>query len=250
MKWIKYTPLIIALGFWYLVNSAAKNLDFLYWWEVGAFVWIVLWLFILSKKQDVKVNNWTIRLPFVFFVLCSLSIFLFLDRAFIRQCLAILTSLIVFWYFILSLEIATPGKKEEQKKVVNIINLFSLFFLNAVLFGWLTFLTGQLWLALLTALVVYWFFFLLYFISQNLERGLYLVPSIVLTIVSSELFWIINLLSAGFLVKSLLLTSVILYLGVITTWNLQKKWTQNKFFILTGTLLLLIILVFFSARWL
>jgi len=250
MKWLKFIPIIVALVFWYLVNLASKNINYVYWWEVGAFVWILVWLIFLAKKQKILAKNWTMRLPFIFFIFCSLSLFLFLDRAFIRQSLAFIVSLIVFWFFLLSVESPNEEKLEEQKKVTNIINLFALFFLNAVLFGWLTFLTGQLWLACVIAVITYLFFFLFYFLLQNLDKTVYFLPAVILAIVGGELFWVINLLSAGFLVKAILLTSVILYLGMITTWELHKKLTQNKFFILTSTLLLLIILVFFSARWL
>ncbi len=248
MKWRLLVPWVAALGYLILAQTATSHIESVLWWEVAAFIWCIFWM-VASTRKTAKIDGgWMINLSFVFFVFCALAVLLFLDRQFFRSVLNFISTMVIFW-FLISAATLVDNKASEQKKVAGTINILTLFFLNSILFGWLTFLTRQSWTITLISLVAYWFFFFLFFLFRGLSSRIAILPSFVLTLIFGELFWVINQLSLGFLIKGLLLSSVAVYLSNITIWPLQQKWSGKKFTIYTVILILLIILILLSARW-
>lgn len=240
---------IVVLGFAGFLELAQRHVGLIFLWSSLAWLWgaigaIVIWY--CKKKETSFVLNF---LPLFFFFTSNIFLLLFLDRGFFRQILIIISSLLIFWYLIILSSEKNNQEDNRSYEATDMIILFTLFLIISTLFGWLTFLANQFWPILLLAIIFFWLFFLVSFKIQPGEKRSIILPAVIASFMSGELFWSFSLLPVGFLIKGLALSLLIIYLKFLLVWHLRKNWSIRRFLVHSLVFLVLIILILTSARW-
>lgn len=248
----KILPWVAPVIFFTLLQLANRYPVQMLYWGVGALLSSALSLFWLRRlwlkeKIDFKVF-WSSGF---LFLLGSFLAFIFLNRPVFRQAVIFVSSFLFF------LQMYYAGLFLREKKEFYLGNLvvlneifpvLAVFFLTAGFFGWLVFLSKILWVfVILTSFVGLQTGYNLFY--NTLGRTFLFSPLWVISLLTAEMFWALNFLPVGFLVKGIILTVAwwILAKALIELQRENKK--KITLYIYTLLALGLTAGILLSARW-
>ncbi|MCX6779365.1 MAG: hypothetical protein NTU97_03990 [Candidatus Magasanikbacteria bacterium] len=246
-------PFLTPALFWLGLELANKFPgQMLYWGLAALFLALIsLWwlhhIWLKEKHKDFKIF-W---LSSFLFLLGTFLTFIFLDRPIFRQVLIFVSTFLLFleiFYACLFLR----EKKEFYLGNLTVLNeifpVLAFFLLAAGFFGWLIFLSKILWI----------FVILISFVALETSYNLFynvwgrdfsFARLWVVSLVIAEMFWALDFLPVGFLVKSLVLTICWwLFSKILIEFNQEHK-KKIKIYLSTLVAFILIIIILLLARW-
>lgn len=250
-KFLPLSSTFLFFVFWEIANKLPNQM--LYWGLGGLIVALISVFFLrrvwLKEKIEFKIF-WS---SLFLFLVGSFLIFIFLDRPLYRQMIIGLTCFSFFlemYYAALYLR----QKKEFYLSNLAVLNEFfpvlSFGFLVAGFFGWLVFLKPVLWLfVVLVCLISVQTGYNLFY--NSLGKKFIFSPLWVVSLIAAEMFWAINFLPVGFLVKGFILTLVWwVFSKILIEYGKKENKQKVRIHVYFLLAIILIVIILFSARWL
>lgn len=250
----KILPFLSAILFFIFLEIANKLPSQMLYWGLGGLLIALVSVFFLRRAWLKEKIEFKIFWSSLFlFLVGSFLIFIFLDRPLYRQMIIGLTC---FSFF---LELYYAALYLRQKKEFYLSNLavlneifpvLSFGFIVAGLFGWMVFLKQILWLfVILVCLISVQTCYNLFY--NSLDKKFVFSPLWVVSLVAAEMFWAINFLPVGFLVKGFILTLVWwVFSKILIEYGKKENRKKIRIHVYFLLAIILIIIILLSARWL
>lgn len=253
MIWQKIIPLLAAVWFWFFWEIACRFPNYLPILVLFAFLFPLIFLIVILqriKRQGLPIR--TLGWPLFLVMTGGLMASFLVDRPFLSQLLMAAVAILVF----LDLHYLFLFSRQDKNYPIGLleqINVgllgFSFFLFSVVLFGWITFFAESLWTVLIVAIFLFYFFFLEMFFLRKIEEISIFLHSLILDLLAVEFFWVISLLSIGFVIKGLLFTLFSLYLIYLVHSFILNKFNKKSALGYFCSVLILVIIILGMARW-
>lgn len=211
---------------------------------------VFLGLLVPKKRLLGQREFWSYLVNPLIFIWSSILLLMFFENWFIKHFFSLGVSVYLFFYFENIFYYLSSGREKNEEnflRATNIMNVASIFFLSAGLYGIKIFVQLPIWL-----LAIIFFIMAgalahgsLYIIKPGFRENL--LDLAILSLVVTELFVALNFLPIGFYTAGSVL-GICYYMGAGIVLNFLKRGTAPyKRYLLIGSALL--VLVIFTARW-
>ncbi len=248
----KILPFFAPLAFFVFLQLANRFPNQMLYWGMGGMIIAAAVLFLLRRFWLQENIEFKVFWSSVFlFLLGSFLTFVFLDRPVFRQVMIFVSSFLFFlemYYAALFLRDRKDFYLGNLAVLNEIFPVVAFFLLAAGFFGWLVFLGRVLWVfVILISFIALETSYNLFY--NSLGKKFVFASLWVIALVAAEMFWALNFLPVGFLVKAFVLT-VSWWIGarfLIAYQKEKKNPLQLNIYALAAAILITIILL--SSRW-
>lgn len=196
--------------------------------------------------------RWFYLLTPISFLVSGIIFILFLEQAWVKHTLALALSFFLGVFLENIFSYIYRHEKYQANSLENIsnyLNLTSVFFLNASLFGFALFLSLPLWeLSLISLVISFILTFQTIWINKIRPAAAWL-HIIVICLILFEVFWTLSFLPTAFYVNGLVMTAAFYFTNNLTRLNLTGRLSKTllvRYCVLCAIILLVVLL---TAKW-